>query len=153
MKKYIATLLILTSTTSWSQSTSTATASPVSTSTATNGVGNAQNITFSNPGDSRATTNYTGEYTIKNVPALGTTLLTTSNDTCMGSTSGSVVMAGFGLAGGSTYVDNDCKRLKNSRELWNMGMKAASLALMCGDDDNRRALELTGYACPPKKGE
>ena len=153
MKKIIVSVLFLMSTTTWAQSSSTSTASPVSNSTATNGVGNAQNITFSNPADSRATTNYTGDYTIRNVPAMGTTLLTTSNDTCMGSTSGSVVMAGFGIGGGSTYVDNDCKRLKNSRELWNMGMKAASLALMCDDDNNRRALEVTGYACPTKPKE
>ena len=151
MKKYIATLLILLNTTSWAQSTSTATASPVSNSTATNGVGNAQNITFSSPASTTTTLN--GDTTVRNVPAMGTTLLTTSNDTCMGSTSGSVVMAGFGIGGGSTYVDNDCKRLKNAREFWNMGMKAASLALMCNDPDNRQALEVTGYACPPKKGE
>ena len=147
MKKIISIALILLSSAAWSQTTSsTATSSPVSTSTAAVGVGNTQNITFSNPADSTTTIN--GSTTLRNVPSLGTTLLTTSGDTCMGSTSGSVVMAGFGLAGGSTYVDSDCKRLKNSRELWNMGMKAASLALMCNDADNQAALELSGYECP-----
>ena len=111
--------------------------------------GNAQNISFSSPSDS--TTTIQGSTTIRNVPAMGTTLLTTSNDTCMGSTSGSVVVAGFGIGGGSTYVDTDCRRIKNARELWNMGMKAASLALMCNDPDNRIALEVTGFACPPVK--
>jgi hypothetical protein len=38
--------------------------------------------------------------------------------------------------------------LKNSRELWNMGMKAASLALMCTDKANKEALEITGFICP-----
>jgi hypothetical protein len=38
--------------------------------------------------------------------------------------------------------------LKNSRELWNMGMKAASLALMCTNPANKEALELTGFVCP-----
>ena len=111
--------------------------------------GNAQNITFTNPADS--TTTIQGSTTIRNVPAMGTTLLTTSNDTCMGSTSGSVVVAGFGIGGGSTYVDTDCRRIKNARELWNMGMKSASLALMCNDPENRIALEVTGFACPPVK--
>ena len=146
MKKIISVLIMLMGAAAWAQTTSsTATSSPVSTSTAAVGVGNTQNITFSNPADTTTTIN--GNTTIRNVPSLGTTLLTTSGDTCMGSTSGSVVMAGFGLAGGSTYVDADCKRLKNSRELWNMGMKAASLALMCNDADNRAALEITGYEC------
>jgi hypothetical protein len=38
--------------------------------------------------------------------------------------------------------------LKNARELWNMGMKAAALALFCTDDNNRMALEITGFVCP-----
>ena len=46
------------------------------------------------------------------------------------------------------WVDTNCKMLKNSRELWNMGMKAAAMALMCNDAANKEALELTGYVCP-----
>jgi hypothetical protein len=71
----------------------------------------------------------------------------------MGSTSGSLNVAGLGFGGGSTWTDVNCKRLKNARELWNMGMKAASLALLCKDDDNREALEETGFKCPPTKKE
>ncbi len=85
---------------------------------------------------------------IKNTPSVSGPNLTTSNDTCMGSTSGSVNIAGLGIGGGSSWVDANCKMLKNSRELWNMGMKAASLALMCTDTANKEALELTGYVCP-----
>lgn len=86
--------------------------------------------------------------TIKNTPSVSGPNLTTSNDTCMGSTSGSFNIAGLGFGGGSSWVDDNCKMLKNSRELWNMGMKAASLALMCNDKANKEALELTGYECP-----
>ena len=85
---------------------------------------------------------------IKNTPSVNGPNLVTSNDTCMGSTSGSVNIAGLGLGGGSSWVDGNCKMLKNSRELWNMGMKAAALALMCNDSANKEALELTGYVCP-----
>lgn len=85
---------------------------------------------------------------IKNTPSVSGPPLTTSNDTCMGSTSGSLNIAGIGVGGGSTWTDTNCKMLKNSREMWNMGMKAASLALMCNDELNREALELTGYTCP-----
>ncbi len=86
--------------------------------------------------------------TIKNTPSVSAPGLTTSNDTCMGSTSASVNIAGLGLGGGSSWVDTNCKLLKNSRELWNMGMKAAALALMCNDPANKEALELTGFICP-----
>jgi hypothetical protein len=85
---------------------------------------------------------------IKNTPSVSGPNLVTSNDTCMGSTSGSVNIAGLGLGGGTSWVDGNCKMLKNSRELWNMGMKAASLALMCTDTANKEALELTGFECP-----
>ena len=72
---------------------------------------------------------YSGTQTIKNVPSLAAAPLTSSNDTCMGSFSAGVAVPGFGVTGGSTYSDEHCRRIKMSRELWNKGMKAASLAL------------------------
>lgn len=113
--------------------------------------GNSQNITFTSP--DKQTVNYEGSYTIRNVPSVNGPPLTTSNDTCMGSSSGSVNAPGIGIGIGSTWVDDNCKRLKNSRELWNMGMKGAAMALMCGDPQNREALEITGYVCPQTEQE
>ena len=74
--------------------------------------------------------------------------LSAAYDTCMGSTSGAVSSALIGVAMGSTYVDKNCQTLKNTRELWNMGQRAAAMARMCMDDLNRESLELTGYECP-----
>ena len=133
-----------------------------SASTATNqgsGNGNSVNINkdaisvdLSNhsviPSNTETNVHYSGSQTIKNVPSVSGPPLTTSNDTCMGSTSGSFNIAGLGIGGGSTWTDTNCKRLKNSRELWNMGMKGASMALMCMETENRAALEMTGYVCP-----
>lgn len=123
-----------------------ATSEPIATSNAGN-QSSAQNITFS-PASSSQYLEYGGTQTIKNVPSVAGPNLTTSNDTCMGSSSGSVNGPGFGLSMGSTWSDTNCKLLKNSRELWNMGMKAAAMALMCTDTANRDALEITGYECP-----
>jgi len=86
--------------------------------------------------------------TIKNTPAVLGPNLVSSNDTCMGSTSGSANVPGIGIGFGTSWVDENCKMLKNSREMWNMGMKAAALALMCNDKANKEALELTGFVCP-----
>ena len=66
----------------------------------------------------------------------------------MGSSSGGVAGPGFGVSLGSTWTDEQCKRLKMSRELWNKGMKAASLAMDCMDPAAKTALELTGTKCP-----
>jgi hypothetical protein len=89
-----------------------------------------------------------GDQTIKNTPSVSGAPLTTSNDTCMGSASAAVNVPGFGLGLGSTWTDRNCVMLKNARELWNMGMKAAALALFCTDANNRMALEITGFVCP-----
>lgn len=91
---------------------------------------------------------YSGTQTIKNVPSVQGPPLTTSNDTCMGSSSGSINGPGFGIGLGSTWTDRNCVMLKNARELWNMGMKAAAMALFCTDSNNRMALEITGFVCP-----
>jgi hypothetical protein len=74
--------------------------------------------------------------------------LTSSGDTCMGSTSMGASGAVFSVSGGTTWTDKNCVMLKNSRELWNMGLKPAALARMCMDEDNRIALEQTGTECP-----
>jgi hypothetical protein len=111
--------------------------------------GSAAIVDFNTP--EKQQVEYSGTQTIKNVPSVGGPALTSSNDTCMGSTSGGIGVTGFGFSLGSTWTDKNCKMLKNSRELWNMGMRAASMARMCMDSENREALELTGFTCPTKK--
>lgn len=107
-----------------------------------------QNVNTVASGTTRNIVQYTGSYTMKNVPSVNGPNLTTSNDTCMGSSSGSANGAGFGVSFGTTWTDEHCKRLKMSRELWNKGMKAASLAMDCMDPSARVALEITGTKCP-----
>lgn len=114
--------------------------------------GVSQNIVFTSPPDTTTNVVYSGSQEIKNVPSISTSPLVSSNDTCHGSVTGGFSVPGFGVAGGSTLIDENCKRLKNSRELWNYGMRAAALALMCNDEENYDALTVTGYKCPEKKG-
>ena len=68
-------------------------------------------------GESVSRVEYGGTYTLKNVPSVNGPPLTTSNDTCMGSTSGSANGPGFGIGFGTTWTDEHCKDLKTSREL------------------------------------
>ncbi|MDH6169105.1 hypothetical protein M2282_004269 [Variovorax boronicumulans] len=106
------------------------------------------NQNINNTGATTNTVDYRGSYTIKNVPSVNGPNLTTSNDTCMGSTSASANGPGVGISFGTTWTDEHCKRLKMSRELWNKGMKAASLAMDCMDSAAMAALEMTGTKCP-----
>lgn len=85
---------------------------------------------------------------IRNTPNVSGPALTSSNDTCMGSVSAGGSGPGIGLSFGTSYTDDNCVMLKNARELWNFGMRAAAIALMCTNTANRHALEITGYNCP-----
>lgn len=91
---------------------------------------------------------YAADHQLRNTPSIANAALTSSNDTCMGSVSVGGSGPGFSIGVGSTYKDDNCVMLKNSREMWNMGFKAAAVALMCTDKANKEALELTGYVCP-----
>lgn len=169
MKKLLTIAILLVPVGVMAQS---ATANGSSSTSTTSALGNNQAVTFISSSPSVITTNanvnstststnnlitsgtstniveYQGSYTVKNVPSVSGPPLTTSNDTCMGSTSASANAAGFGVSFGSTWTDDHCKRLKMSRELWNKGMKAASLAIDCMDPGARSALEMTGTKCP-----
>jgi hypothetical protein len=70
--------------------------------------------------------------------------LTSSNDTCMGSSSLGATGMSFGVSLGSTWTDSNCKLLKNARELWNQGNHAASMALLCTDDDVKYSISVSG---------
>lgn len=72
----------------------------------------------------------------------------TSNDTCMGSMSAGAQGAGFGISLGTTWTDDNCLMLKNSREMWAMGLKDAAIARMCMDKKNAKALGAAGVKCP-----
>lgn len=74
--------------------------------------------------------------------------LTSSNDTCMGSTSVGGSAVSFAFSVGSSWTDENCVMLKNAREIWNMGFKGAALARLCMDTLNKEALEATGIQCP-----
>lgn len=77
--------------------------------------------------------------------------LTSSNDTCMGSTTLGASAVSFGFSAGTTWTAENCVMLKNAREMWNMGFKGAALARMCMDGLNKEALEATGMTCPPRR--
>ena len=147
MKKTLFILSFLLSTSVFAQSTASKSSSIASSASKQ---ANSQTVVFTSPANasSKSVVEYAGDYKVKNVPSVSGPSLITSNDTCMGSTSGGANGAGFGISVGSTWTDEHCKRLKMSRELWNKGMKAASLAIDCMDSNVRDALEMTGTKCP-----
>jgi hypothetical protein len=71
----------------------------------------------------------------------------------MGSSSVGAQGMAFGLSVGTTWRDENCQRLKNSRELAAMGFERAAVALLCVDDDVRGAMTAAGTPCPGQDAE
>jgi len=86
--------------------------------------------------------------TVKMAPPVSAPALTSSNDTCMGSSSFGASGVGFGISIGSSWTDANCIMLKNAREMFNMGMPDVAFARLCMDPLNKEAIELTGRVCP-----
>ncbi|MPY75162.1 MAG: hypothetical protein GEU87_12965 [Alphaproteobacteria bacterium] len=74
--------------------------------------------------------------------------LTSSNDTCMGSSGIGAQGMSFGVSLGTTWTDSNCIMLKNARELKVQGHEKAAKARLCMDEDNAMAFELAGEPCP-----
>jgi hypothetical protein len=71
-----------------------------------------------------------------------------SQDLCTSGVSGAVQTQVFGFSGGKAIVDKNCERLKLSKYLYDMGMKVASVALLCQDKRVFAAMEMAGTPCP-----
>lgn len=133
---------------STSTATSTATHSANTNTSGVHGSGNSQQDQ-SNNNEININDNSVYEAQDRNpVNTAFSTPLTSSNDTCMGSTSAGAQGVSFGVSVGTTWTDEDCIRRKDARELFNMGMKSAALALMCENDKVAAAMKRAGTPCP-----
>lgn len=74
----------------------------------------------------------------------------TNSDVCVSAVSGGAQSNVIGLSFGSTVVDENCERLKLSRELRKSGMKVASVAILCQDPRVFEAMINSGTPCPAK---
>lgn len=74
--------------------------------------------------------------------------LIASEDTCMGSRVSGAQAAGFGVSFATTWIDANCRRLKNARELSALGYPEAAVQLLCMDDEVYAAMERAGTPCP-----
>jgi hypothetical protein len=73
--------------------------------------------------------------------------LVAGSDTCMGSTTMGAQGSVFGISIGSTWTDKNCVRLKNSRELVEMGYPSAAVQLLCTDKEVKAAMRAAGTPC------
>ena len=72
-----------------------------------------------------------------------------SQDSCSLVISGGVTVMGISFSGGGyVMTDEACERLKKAKMLNALGMKVASISLMCQDPDVFESMYVSGTACP-----
>jgi len=94
------------------------------------------------------TTNaYTGDSRV--VPSASAPAISSmSQDLCTVGISAGGQTFSFGASLGMTKRDLNCERLKLAKALHDMGMKVASIALMCQDSRVFSAMAMSGTSCP-----
>ena len=92
----------------------------------------------------------TGTTTVDRTPstAVSPNVIINNQDVCTTGISGAAQSAWFGISMGKTIRDENCERLKLARALYGMGMKVASVSLMCQDTRVFQAMEMAGTPCP-----
>jgi hypothetical protein len=80
--------------------------------------------------------------------AIAPSIMSYSQDLCTTGVSGAFQGQVFGFSGGKTITDENCERLKLSKYLYDMGMKVASVALLCQDQRVFKAMRMAGTPCP-----
>ena len=73
-----------------------------------------------------------------------------NSDICKTATSGAVQTQILGIASGITITDENCERIKLARSLYSMGMKVASISVLCADHRVFDAMWNSGTYCPYK---
>ena len=74
--------------------------------------------------------------------------LTSSPETCMGSSSGGVQGGAIGISVATTWESVKCDRRMFARALDSLGMRKAALALLCLDADVASAMKAAELSCP-----
>jgi hypothetical protein len=80
--------------------------------------------------------------------AISPSLMSSGQQSCLKSMSGGIQMIGFGVSSGKYLQDPECNRRLNAITLSNMGMKVASVSLMCQNAQVWRAMFMSATPCP-----
>ena len=108
-------------------------------------------LNTSNSNNGNVTKTFNGAGAGRQMPAntaVAPSLMSTGQQSCLKSLSGGVQLVGFGLSSGLYRQDEECNRRLNAITLSNMGMKVASVSLMCQNAMVWRAMFMSATPCP-----
>lgn len=106
------------------------------------------NTSNSNNNNVTKTFNGAGSRSMPANTAVAPSLMSTGQQSCLKSLSGGVQLVGFGVSSGLYRQDEECNRRLNAITLSNMGMKVASVSLMCQNAQVWRAMFMSATPCP-----
>ena len=106
--------------------------------------------TYQSGSSSNSTTSNTTNSNIRSAPpsAFAPGVNSSGVDVCSVGASAGVQTFGLGVSGGKTFRDENCERIKLSRQLDSMGMKVAAISLLCQDPRVFEAMVQAGTPCP-----
>jgi len=108
-------------------------------------------LNTSNSNNNNVNKTYNGAGSGRQMPAstaVAPSLMSTGQQSCLKSLSGGVQLVGFGVSSGLYRQDEECNRRLNAITLSNMGMKVASVSLMCQNAQVWRAMFMSATPCP-----
>lgn len=106
--------------------------------------------TYEDGSSSNSTTTSNSTSNIRSAPpsAFAPSVNSSGIDVCSTGASLGVQTFGFGMSGSKSFRDENCERIKLSRQLDSMGMKVAAVSLLCQDERVFFAMENSGTPCP-----
>ena len=107
-----------------------------------------------NSNNGNSTVNNSGPNAGSRMPAntaVSPSLMSGGAESCLQSISGGVQLVGFGVSSGKYIQDVECNRRAYSRVLADLGLKVASISLLCQNPDVARAMILSATPCPVVK--
>ena len=112
--------------------------------------GYTSSTTYQSGSSSNSTTTNSTTSNIRSAPPTASAPGVNSSgiDVCSTGASVGVQTFGLGFSGGKSFRDENCERIKLSRQLDSMGMKVAAVALLCQDERVFFAMEQAGTPCP-----
>lgn len=108
-------------------------------------------LNTSNSNNNNINKTYNGAGSGSQMPAssaISPSLMSNGQQSCLKSISGGIQMIGFGVSSGKYLQDPECNRRLNAITLSNMGMKVASVSLMCQNPEVWRAMFMSATPCP-----
>jgi hypothetical protein len=143
-------LILLLLLTTWVSANTTQNNTSGSNTSITGGYTSSATNTYQSGSSNNTTTTNNSTSNIRSAPptASAPSVTNTGSDVCLAGASAGVQTFGIGVSGGKSFRDKNCERIKLSRELNNLGMKVAAVAILCQDERVFEAMEQAGTPCP-----